>query len=227
MQPLRTLRLRQASGATHLAAAILVQKGYVEGPPVHARCPSRKRVSAESSDRRGTEASIAPRLTSCCCCCRRRPSHSDQPEDQPPASTFTHAFRVTSRPLSEKRWIDVTVVMTGNLSPVHLYALPTAMRDYLSSRDRCCDLRAQAAGWCGRPLNPEGRSERLQSGEDVCGDGAKDAQAHALWSRRRAIHDTVESLGLKPLTDLLEHRPLLPPRYRVRQAQLCKSTIPP
>lgn len=113
-----------------------------------------------------------------------------------------------------------------NLSAVHLYALPAAMRDYLSSRDRCCDLHPQAAGWCGRPLNLAGRSKRLQSGEDVCGDGAKDAQAHALWSRRRAIHDTVESLGMKPLTHPLEHRPLLPPRYRVRQAELCKSTVP-
>jgi hypothetical protein len=88
------------------------------------------------------------------------------------------------------------------------------------------DLRAQAAGWCGRLLNPAGRHKRLQPGEDVCGDGAKDAQAHPLWSRRRAIHDTVESLGMKPLTDLLEHRPLFPPRYSVGQAQLCKNTVP-
>jgi hypothetical protein len=90
----------------------------------------------------------------------------------------------------------------------------------------CRDLRAQAAGWCRRPLNPARRHKRFQSGEDVCGDGAKDAQAYALWSRRRAIHDTVESLGMKPLADLLEHRPLLPPRYRVRQAQLCGNTVP-
>lgn len=47
-----------------------------------------------------------------------------------------------------------------------------------------------------------------------------------MWSRRRAIHDTVESLGMKPLTDLLEYRPLFPPRYRVRQAELCKYTVP-
>lgn len=92
--------------------------------------------------------------------------------------------------------------------------------------DSCRDLRAQAAGWCGRPLNPAGRRNRLQPGEDVCGDGAKDAQAYALWLRRRAIHDTVESLGMKPLTDLLEYRPLFPSRYRVRQSQPCKSTVP-
>ena len=91
---------------------------------------------------------------------------------------------------------------------------------------RARELRAQSAGWCRRPLNPAGRSKRLQSGEDVCGDGAKDAQAHALWSRRRAIHDTVETLGLQPLTDPVEHRPLLSPRYRVRQAELCKYTAP-
>jgi hypothetical protein len=88
------------------------------------------------------------------------------------------------------------------------------------------DLRAQAAGWCGRPLNPARRRKRLQPGEDVCGDGAKDAQAYASWSRRRAIHDTVESLGMKPLTSLLEYRPLFPPWYRVGQAELCKYTVP-
>lgn len=85
------------------------------------------------------------------------------------------------------------------------------MRSHLSSRDRHVMARAvtyvrQAAGWCGRPLNPAGRRKRLQPGEDVCGDGTKDAQAHASWSRRRAIHDTVESLGMKPLTGLLEYR---------------------
>jgi hypothetical protein len=90
----------------------------------------------------------------------------------------------------------------------------------------CRDLRAQAAGWCGRPLNLAGRRKRLQPGEDVCGDGAKDAQAYALWLRRRAIHDTVESLSMEPLTDLLEYRPPFPPRYRVRQSQLCKNTVP-
>ena len=33
-------------------------------------------------------------------------------------------------------------------------------------------------------------------------------------------------LGMKPLTSLLEYRPLFPPRYRVRQAELCKHTVP-
>lgn len=43
---------------------------------------------------------------------------------------------------------------------------------------------------------------------------------------RAAERYMTPSLGMKPLTELLEYRPLFPPRYRVRQPELCKNTIP-